>query len=51
MEWASRKVLSWRLSPTLSTDFCVAAEEALDRFGCPEDLQHDQGSQFTTLDS
>jgi putative transposase len=51
MDWASRKVLSWRLSPTLTSDFCVAAlEEALDRFGCPEIFNTDQGSQFTSLE-
>jgi putative transposase len=49
MDWASRKVLSWRLSSTLTTDFCVAAlEEALDRYGCPEIFNTDQGSQFTS---
>jgi putative transposase len=51
MDWASRKVLSWRLSSTLTTDFCVAAlEEALDRFGGPEIFNTDQGSQFTSLE-
>jgi putative transposase len=51
MDWASRKVLSWRLSPTLTSDFCVAAlEEAFDRFGCPEIFNTDQGSQFTSLE-
>ena len=51
MDWASRKVLSWRLSPTLASDFCVAAlEEALDRFGCPEIFNTDQGSQFTSIE-
>ena len=44
MDWASRKVLSWRLSPTLTSDFCVAAlEEALARYGCPEIVNTDQG--------
>lgn len=51
MDWASRKVLSWRLSNTLDTDFCVAAlEEALDRYGRPEIFNTDQGSQFTADD-
>lgn len=51
MDWASRKVLSWRLSATLTSDFCVAAlEEALDRFGCPEIFNTDQGSQFTSAE-
>ena len=47
----SRKVLSFRLSNTLTTDFCVAAlEEALARFGVPEIFNTDQGSQFTSAD-
>jgi putative transposase len=51
MDWASRKVLTWRVSPTLTSDFCVAAlEDALDRFGCPEIVNTDQGSQFTSAD-
>lgn len=51
MDWASRKVLAWRVSPTLTSDFCVAAlEEALDRFGCPEIFNTDQGSQFTSIE-
>jgi putative transposase len=49
MDWASRKVLSWRLSNTLDADFCVAAlEEALDTYGRPEIFNSDQGSQFTS---
>ena len=44
----SRKVLAWRLSNTLTADFCVEAlEEALARFGRPEIFNTDQGSQFT----
>jgi putative transposase len=51
MDWASRKVLSWRLSSTLTSDFCVAAlEESLARYGCPEIFNTDQGSQFTSLE-
>jgi len=51
MDWASRKILSWRLSPTLTSDFCVAAlEEALARYGCPEIFNTDQGSQFTSVE-
>ena len=46
---ASRKVLSFRLSNTLTAHFCVAAlEEALQQFGGPEILNTDQGSQFTS---
>jgi putative transposase len=49
MDWASRAVLSWRLSNTLDASFCVAAlEEALARFGKPEIFNSDQGSQFTS---
>ena len=48
MDWASRKVLSWRLSNTMDADFCVAAlEEAIACFGKPEIFNTDQGSQFT----
>jgi len=49
MDWYSRRVLSWRVSNTLDTDFCIAAlEEALQRFGTPEIFNTDQGSQFTS---
>jgi putative transposase len=45
----SRKVLAWRLSNTLTADFCVAAlEEALAKFGPPEIFNTDKGSQFTS---
>lgn len=49
MDWHSRAVLSWRLSNSMDTDFCVAAlEEALDKYGPPEIFNTDQGSQFTS---
>ena len=49
MDWATRKVLSWRLSNSQDADFCVAAlEEALQRYGKPEIFNTDQGSQFTS---
>jgi putative transposase len=49
MDWASRKVLSWRVSNTMEADFCIEAlKEALDRFGQPEIFNTDQGSQFTS---
>jgi putative transposase len=49
MDWHSRKVLAWRLSNTLTADFCVEAlEEALWRHGTPEIFNTDQGSQFTS---
>ena len=51
MDWASRKVLSWRLSNTLDAHFCVEAlHEALERYGPPEIFNSDQGSQFTSVD-
>src|SRR6202048_2729880 len=51
MDWHSRAVLAWRLSNTLGADFCVEAlEEGLARFGRPEILNTDQGSQFTSDD-
>jgi putative transposase len=49
MDWATRKVLSWRLSNTLEAEFCIAAlEEALARYGRPDIFNTDQGSQFTS---
>ena len=51
LDVASRKVLAFRTSNTLTTDFCVEAlEEALARFGKPEIFNTDQGSQFTSSD-
>ena len=49
IDWASRAVLSWRLSNTMDASFCISAlEEALARFGKPEIFNTDQGSQFTS---
>jgi putative transposase len=49
IDWASRAVLSWRLSNTMDTSFCLAAlDDALARFGRPEIFNTDQGSQFTS---
>lgn len=49
MDWSSRAVLSWRLSNTMDTSFCIEAlEEALACFGKPEIFNTDQGSQFTS---
>ncbi len=46
MDWATRKVLSWRVSNTMDVAFCIKAlQEALARFGCPEIFNTDQGSQ------
>ena len=48
MDWHSRKVLAWRLSNTMTVDFCVAAlHEALALYGTPEIFNTDQGAQFT----
>ena len=49
MDWATRKVLSWRVSNTMDVKFCIEAlEEALKQFGRPEIFNTDQGSQFTS---
>jgi putative transposase len=49
LDWATRRVLSWRLSNSLTTDFCIeAVEEAIQRHGRPEIFNTDQGCQFTS---
>ncbi len=49
MDWYSRKILSWRISNTLDTNFCIEAlEEALTRYDKPEIFNSDQGCQFTS---
>jgi putative transposase len=49
MDWHSRKVLSWRISNSLDTDFCIEAlSEALTRYGAPQIFNTDQGAQFTS---
>ena len=51
MDWATRKVLSWRLSNTLDASFCVEAlDEAIAKYGKPEIMNTDQGSQYTGAD-
>ena len=51
MDWATRHVLSWRLSNTMDVRFCVEAlNEALGQYSRPEVFNTDQGSQFTSLD-
>jgi putative transposase len=48
MDWATRKVLSWRLSNTMDASFCKEAlDEAIAKYGPPEIMNTDQGSQFT----
>lgn len=49
VDWFSRKILSWRISNSMSVDFCCEAlEEAIYRYGVPEIFNSDQGSQFTS---
>lgn len=51
IDWYSRCVLSWRISNTLDSDFCVdALNDALRLYGKPEIFNTDQGSQFTSDD-
>ena len=51
MDWATRKVLAWRLSNTMDASFCVEAlKNAIARFGKPEIFNTDQGSQYTSSD-
>ncbi len=48
MDWATRKVLAWRLSNTLDAGFCVeAVKEAIAKYGKPEIMNTDQVTQFT----
>ena len=49
VDWHTRRVMSWRLSITMTTDFCLeAVEDAIHRHGKPEIFNTDQGSQFTS---
>jgi putative transposase len=49
LDWATRRVLAWRVSNSLTTDFCLeAVEDAIRNHGVPEILNTDQGSQFTS---
>jgi putative transposase len=51
VDWYTRRVLSWRLSITMDTTFCLdAVEEAIARYGKPNIFNTDQGSQFTSAD-
>ena len=51
LDWASRRVLAWRLANTLTTDFCLdAVQEAITQYGTPTILNTDQGCQFTSLE-
>jgi len=49
LDWASRRVLAWQLSNTLTTDFCLeAVQAAITRHGPPEIFNTDQDCQFTS---
>ena len=49
IDWHTRRVMAWRLSNTLTTDFCLEAlDEAIARYGVPKIFNTDQGSQFTS---
>ena len=49
LDWATRRILAWRLSNTLAADACVdALEEAVSLYGMPQIMNTDQGSQFTS---
>ena len=49
VDWYTRRVLSWRVSVTMDVHFCLAAlEEAIGKYGTPEIMNTDQGSQFTS---
>ena len=49
IDWYSRKVLSWRLSNTMETHFCIdALHQAIQQFGRAEIFNSDQGAQFTS---
>ncbi len=51
MDWATRKVLAWRLSNTMEVGFCIEAlREALAKYGKPEIFNTDQGRQFTSYE-
>ena len=50
VDWATRKVLSWRLSITMDVQFCLdVVQDAIDQYGTPEIFNTDQGSQFTSF--
>ena len=51
IDWDSRKILPFKLSNTVHTDFCIeAVQEAIQKYGPPEIMNTDQGSQFTSLE-
>jgi putative transposase len=51
MDWYSRKVLSWRLSNSMDSNFCIEAlEEDIHHYECPDIFNSDQGSQYTSCE-
>ncbi len=49
IDWHSRYILSWKLSNTMTVEFCKSClQEAIDNYGTPEIFNTDQGSQFTS---
>lgn len=51
IDWYSRFVVGWSLSNTMQTDFITrTVEEAVQKYGMPEIISSDQGSQFTSKD-
>ena len=50
MDWYSRRVLSWKLSNTMDTSFCIEALKEALQHGKPQVFNSDQGSQFTSND-
>jgi putative transposase len=48
VDWHSRYVLAWRVSNTLSADFCVECLNEALQYGKPEIFNTDQGCQFTS---
>ena len=51
IDWYSRYILSWRLSNSLTTEFCIeVVQEAFEKYGKPEFFNTDQGSQYTSND-
>lgn len=51
LDWATRKVLAWRVSISLTADFCVeVVQKAIAKYSTPQIMNTDQGSQFTHRD-
>jgi len=50
LDWFSRYVVTWQLSPTLENNFCVQALKKAIKINVPEIHNSDQGVQFTSSD-